>query len=450
MRALIEATGRFDQIHSFVNLDADAMRNAVRDALPTSAEHTEILFYFSGHGTHTGADLYLCGTAFDGNRPNQTGLSHSELIQLFRAAEPQVLITIFDACFSGALLVKGPRPLQPITKDGLRSVVQFSSSLDNQTSLAGEQLSPFTRAFLEASIRRTEGVIYYTDIKNALRDDFVANDDQTPFFVEQGTGREMLVDDARKLADFRNEFATRWRAKETENAGEPANESEANLIVLEDPPTPKQLLIAAEERAGDSAQAEDFVNELFDGLLARFNESEFAEFFETKTTDHETFREPVTKDFIVRVLLRETRPDRLVTTEAPRPKKKQFPWELATFDILASFDQDYSHYTLELNCAMPRAQLKLTMTPQYKSLQQLQLVLTCAPSLNHCYVFEMVTQHPRKDWDAFDAEGKEVVRRWYKMDWDDDLDSLIQKICDGLTKAVSDHIEETTKHLAES
>ncbi|MCG8474736.1 MAG: caspase family protein, partial [Cytophagales bacterium] len=111
MQALFEATGRFEHIRTHVNLDADTMRDAVRDVLRPEDKHEEVLFYFSGHGTHTGSELYLCGTNFDSGRPNETGLPYGELMDLFRAATPDVLVTIIDACFSGALLVKGDRLL---------------------------------------------------------------------------------------------------------------------------------------------------------------------------------------------------------------------------------------------------------------------------------------------------------------------------------------------------
>lgn len=455
MQALFQATGRFENIYAYSDLDADAMRNAVRDALPTDGIHAEVMFYFSGHGFQSGPELYFCGTRFDSSRPNQTGLPHSELMDLFRAVGPEVLVTVIDACFSGALLVKGDRPLLPVAKDGLRHVLQFSSSLDDQTSLGGEQLSAFTRAFLEASVRKTEGAVYYTDIKNTLRDDFITNDEQTPFFVNQGTGREIFVDDASKLDVFRQELSNRWHLKANvhdNDVGGDIENSGSDLVVVE-PLTPMQMLVAAEERMGGPELAEQMIDSLFDGLLAKFNESEFAEFFTTATREHATFQESITREFMIRVLSRETRPDRLVTAEIKRSRKKLSPWEQATMGIvgaMSAFNQEWTeNYTLELNCAMSRAQLKLTLTPKFKALQQLQLVLSCAPSLDQFYVFEMVTQHLRTDWEGFDEEGQEIVRRWYKLEWGADLEFLVTKICDALTKAVMDHIEATTNRLGE-
>lgn len=449
MRGLLEGTGRFDAVHAHVDLNADAMRNAVRDALPTDGTHDEVVFYYSGHGVHVGKEAYLCGTAFDIDRPNETGVPHGELMDLFRGVGPDVLVTVIDACYSGALLVKGDRPLVPIVKDGLRNVLQFSSSLDDQTSLAGDSLSAFTHAFVQASLRKTEGTVYYTDLKNTLRDEFLGNDDQTPFFVNQGTGREVLVDDARKLATFREEFGRRF----ADNDGARDEDEDAEVpgaLIVAEPLTPVQLLAAAEERMGGPEDAKELIDDLFEGLTERFAQSEFAQFFEAETVEHSTYREPVIEEFMIRVLAREQRPDRLVTAEIKNVKKKPNPWERMAYGVLMAMDQEWTeHFTLDLNCTLSRAQLKLTLTPKYKTLQQLQLVVSCAPSVERCYVFELVTQHMRSDWDKFHDEGRELVRRWYKLDWGQDVDFLVGRICDALTKAVRDHIDEMTRRLAQ-
>ncbi|WP_158554674.1 caspase family protein [Methylovirgula sp. 4M-Z18] len=447
MRELLQATDRFDHVLEHVDLTADAMRDVVRAALPPGVDYSEVLFYFSGHGIQRGQELYLCGTTFDANRPNETGFRHSELMDLFRAARPELLVTIFDACFSGAPLVKGEPPLLPVVQDGLRNVLQFSSSLDDQTSLGGDQLSAFTRAFLDASVRKTEGVVYYSDITNALRDEFIGNDEQTPYFVNQGTGREIFVDDASKLASFRQGFANRWRAKPSEGEGNEDHNESRDAIIVTEPRTPKQLLIAAEQRMGDADRAKRLVDDLFDGLIAKFDESEFAELFETTTSEHSTFREPIIRDFIIRTLSRETRPDRFVIAEI-KSDKRLGRWALGAVNLLSALNPDSTeHFVLELNCSMSRAELKVTLTPKYSALQQLQLVLSCAPSLKHCYIFEMVTQHPRTDWGAFDQEGRELVRRWHKLEWNAEVSDLIGKIRDALTNAVRNYIEETVKNL---
>jgi len=455
MRELLEATSRFDTIIDCIDLDADAMRDAVRNALPPEETQSELFFFFSGHGAQIEGEFYYCGTKFESRRPNETGVSHSELHGLFRTASPTTLVVVIDACYSGTPLVKRDVPPPPLVKDGFRNVFQFSSSMNDQTSMGGVPLSDYTRAFIEASIRKTEGAIYYTDLSNTLRDNFIQNDGQTPFFVYQGTGRETLVDDAKILDDFRARMTARLTVPDagadgtsTEEVSDSGTSSNSHLLV--EAPSAMQLLLAAEGKIGSPAQMKELIGSLFDGLKAKVSAPEFAEFFDTEVSEHSRCYEPTSEEFMIRVLSREKRPDRLVTAEIKREKRKANPWAVASAGILAAIGQDYiEQFDLELNCSLERAQIKISLTPKFRTLQRLVLVMSCAPSLEHCYVFEMVTKHPRTDWDAFSTDGEEAVKRWYKLGWDDKIGWLIDKVCDGLITAVKNHIDEITKRLSE-
>ena len=164
MEALVAAIGRHDVVRVAADADADRMREVVRDALTASGEIKELLFYFTGHGAQIGAEFYFCGTGFDASRPNETGVSHGELHEMLRSAEPDLLVKIVDACASGTPLIKSSLPVVPLRKDGLRNVVQLSSCMVEQSSFTGETLSEFTAAFLSACLRRLEGPVYYSDV----------------------------------------------------------------------------------------------------------------------------------------------------------------------------------------------------------------------------------------------------------------------------------------------
>lgn len=445
MSGLLEATGRFDAIHSRTDVDADAMRDLLRDTLLLDTDYDEIFFYFSGHGAQIGGELFYCGSGFEAGRPNETGVSHTETMNLLRPASPKVLVKVIDACFSGALLVKGQSPTYQLDKGGLRNVLQFSSSRDDQASLAGEQLSEFTRAFLEASVRKAEGTVYYTDIANTLRDDFLENDDQTPFFVNQGTGREALASDASVLSDFRKRLAQNWGIPSLVEV----DNGVSTPVAPQAAPSLEDLLVRAERRMTTPDGANALIASIFDGVVAKFDSSEFSGLFAKEVSEHRYYNEETVEEFMIRVLARENRPDRLVTAEIDRVKKRTSPWDFGAAALAMAMNPEWTEeYTLTLNCSLDRAQISVVLTPKYRSLQQLKLVLSCAPSLEHCYLFELVTLHPRMDWDKYSPLGTEAVRRWYKLEWSQSIDHLVQKICDGLTKSIRDHIEATTKRLA--
>lgn len=464
MTALLEATERFDRIDAHVDLDADEMRAVVREALPAEGGCDEVFFYFSGHGDIQTAEFYYCGTSYDSKRPNLTGVSHSALDDLFRAASPATLVKVIDACFSGTLLIKGdPLPPPPVHKDGFRNVLQFSSSMDSQTSLGGDPLSAYTRGFLEASVRQAEGAVFYTDIANALRDAFLDNDEQTPFFANQGTGREILVDDAGRLAEFRTRLVKEFRAPWEEGVGDEDGEAdqdaaeigdENRTLVVAEPRTIKDILESAEARMGSPEQTTAMISELFDGLVETFDESEFAEIYHKEVTQHSRYYETTIENFMIRILSREKRPDNLVIAEIERKKRrKPNPFTAATTSMLLAFNQyddEYTElFTLKLNCSLDKAQLRLTLTPKYRSLQQHVLVLSCAPSLERLYVFELLTRHLRTDWNRFDEDGEEVVRRWYKLEWGQDVGWLVNKIHEALVDSIRKHIEISVQGLTD-
>lgn len=113
-------------------------------------------------------------------------------------------------------------------------------------------------------------------------------------------------------------------------------------------------------------------------------------------------------------------------------------------------DAGVSHYELNLNCELEKAQLKITLTPKFVSLKRFVLVVSCAPSLEVCYVMEMLTQHSLRDWGVFDSEGSEVVRRWYKVKWTDPCDSLVDKIFDKLQSAVQESVDAAAQVLSQN
>ncbi len=325
--------------------------------------------------------------------------------------------------------------------------------MNDQTSMGGIPLSDYTRAFIEASIRKTEGAIFYTDLSNTLRDNFIHNNGQTPFFVYQGTGRETLVDDAKTLDEFRKRIMLQLGQAEANHSDAPFvtdAESDHEDVAITTPPSPMQRLLAAESRIGSPLQVKELIGSLFDGLKENLSSPKFSEFFDVEISEYPRYYEKISDEFMIRVLSREKRPDRLVTAEIKREKRKTNPWEAASFGLLEALRHDYiDRFDLELNCSLERAQIKISLIPKFRTLQRLMLVVSCAPSLQNCYVFEMIIKHPRTDWDAFSSEGEELVKRWYTLSWDDPSVSLVDKICEGLITSVENHIDETTERLAD-
>lgn len=442
VRALLEATGKYDTVSAHIDLDGDGMKEAIRDAIAQHDEIGEVFFYFSGHGAQKQSEFYFCGTAFDSHKPNETGLSTAELHSLLRSADPTLVVKVIDACHSGRALIKSEEAFARVTKGELGNFIQIASCLDSQFSLTSDPLSKFTQSFCAATLRKEEGAIFYSDIVNSLRDIYLADDEQTPHFVSQGTARDIFVEDARRLADFRSQFENEWLEAQEEVADEVqlhSDEHRAGML---------QLMTKAETQFASQDLAQVFIATLFDDVTKRVNSSEFTDFFDVRINEHSQFREDAIEPFIVQCLSREKRPDNFVTAYIGKKKKPQPVWMSGLTSAL--YGEEFMEVTtLALNCSLPRVQMKAVFQPKFKSLDQLTLILACAPSLNSCYIFERSARHLRTDWEAFDDEGHKIVENWYERPWTEDMSWLAEATCDRLFEAVERHLEQTTKRIAD-
>lgn len=168
------------------------------------------------------------------------------------------------------------------------------------------------------------------------------------------------------------------------------------------------------------------------------------------TSEHSDFVEPTAEAFIIRVLTREERSDEFVTATIKKKKIRNNPLRMLGMSAFLTFagDEEYREvYNLQLNCDMKRAQIRVTFTPKYRSLNQLVLVVTCAPSLESCYVFEILSQHKLKDFGEFYTKGEEVIRRWYKFTWTENSDGVVSKIKSKLEETVHEHLKQTKRRL---
>jgi len=197
--------------------------------------------------------------------------------------------------------------------------------------------------------------------------------------------------------------------------------------------------------------AQKFIETLFEKISQETSMDEFfGELFTSEAIVHSDFIEPTARHFIIQVLSGEKRPDEFVTASAPERRTLLGRMSFAAMALNSALSEDpFRDYTLRLNCDIDKVQLKITYTPKFVSLNRFVLVVTCAPSLVHCYVMEMLTQHSLTDWGVFDSEGTEVITRWYRMPWTDSCESLVAKICAKFKEIVKDRIDATVRALAE-
>ena len=444
MKELLEATDKYSGIEVIENENADELKSRMRNAIDKTPSTEELFFYFTVHGCLQEDEFYYCATNFDSKRPNQTGLSNSDLHMLLKLADADVVVKVIDACNSGTLLIKADNEFVFHEKHGFKNLIQISSCQQSQNSLTGEPLSIFTEKFRASTLRKKEGIIYYTDIISTLRDEFILNDEQTPFFVSQVTGREQFIDDAKRLNTL--------RAKLTTQAESSLQSEDENQQTPSTAPNLQTLLEETERNIATREKISSFINTFFDTLLEKVSNDEFSDFFDLNIVEHSDFEEETAEKFITTVLSKENRSDKFVTATIRKEYTGRRDARNSIESLFGIFGDNRTYrniYTLLLNCEMERVQLKITLTPKFHSLKQLILVVTCAPSLENCYVFEIGSQHSLKDFGNFSVEGDEIVRRWYKFNWSENTNNVVEKITSKLNDLVQEHLKSTKQRLIE-
>ena len=439
MKELLEATEKYSEIDIIDNKESDMLKSRMRAVIDKYQSTEELFFYFTGHGYNQEDEFYYCATNFNSKRPNETGISNSELHTYLRQVNADLVVKVIDACNSGTPLIKAEGEFVQQQKDGFKNLIQISSCLQSQNSFTGEPLSIFTEKFRTSALRKDKGVVYYIDIITTLRDEFLQNNDQTPYFVSQVTGKEQFVNDAKRLDML--------RAKLTVKTESSLQSESVDQQTLPSAPNLQTMLEEAERNAATPEKITSFVNTFFDDLIEKVSNDEFSDFFDLDIFENSDFSETTAEAFIIRVLLRESRSDEFVTAKI---SKEEIPnlWKQLMGGFAALMSQRYQDfYDLRLNCSMQRAQLKITFTPKYHSLKQLVLVITCVPSLQYCYIFEVVSQHSLKDFGEYDDEGDKIVRRWYKFQWSDYSDRVVANIALKLDEIVREHLERTKQLL---
>lgn len=195
MKRLLDSTGKYNEILTIKdNTSANQIKESLRSFFGRHQnDHNidEAFVYFSGHGIYSG-DALLCCSDFDTTKPSTTSVSNSELDDLLRSVNPTVAVKVIDACQSGSPYIKDVDASfeKALKTSSLKSFICMTSSQQDQLSFATASESLFTSKWIDAALSKGEGTVLYRDVQAYLADEFAQHPDQTPFFVNQGSGLE--------------------------------------------------------------------------------------------------------------------------------------------------------------------------------------------------------------------------------------------------------------------
>lgn len=417
MRRLLLATRKYDDIQLVVDhTSASQVKDALRNFF---AKHQaggsvdEALIYFSGHGVYQN-DALLCCSDFDANRPATTSISNSELDDLLRSVKPNVAVKVIDACQSGSPYIKDASAgfEKALGRSQLNSFICMASSRQDQSSYASHTESFFTAHWIEAALSKPDGQILYRDIQAALADAFVTSPDQTPFFINQGTGLEVfsaVTEEMRALQTLRSKSI----------APEKPDAAIAQLIEVQVKELDRQFVPHAQVLQAAEAGKEALIAQgISDQIVAKFYQksvkadSKLSSIPKSRAVASFAEEQAWTKRYFVKV-----------NQESYRVRTPKDPLGGLGALFAKRGDDDYVTETkyrpgsLETTEALPLEIAELSFTSVHPSLSAFVVYVGIVHSLTEAMVLSSTARLSQKGWDARAPELTELQWRYQTYPW---------------------------------
>lgn len=422
LHGLLSEIQKFSHIIDFVDQPVSLVKDELRKLTELEGGFEEVFLYFSGHGLSNTDDFYMCFKDFKESSPNSTGLSRSDAFELVRQFHAELSVVVIDACEAGRNLIKNDAPpLARALKSGFANFVQFSSCTESQYSLAGDQISLFTDEFIKACLFKEQGVVYYSDVENALRDAFLNHSAQTPHFIRQGTSQEKFCGDARRLDQFRMTFLAPPAGDENPEEAAPP----ATAIALA-----KAVIESIETRVPSKEDAQAFIDGVFEATLSNSGLTpEVADFFEVRTVKYDDFDYVENKRSIVSLLTRRGGSDSFVESDVERKKRRQ-PYGGLGFSALTALsapDEYDETYNLFNHCKLESVHVGIYFEPKFMALNRVFSEIVFLPRLTECLILTCNSKERRSGWGSFNEYEGTKKWNWSHHVWSDDPTDVASK-----------------------
>ena len=164
----------------------------------------EIFFYYTGHGSSTSDDFLYLFSDYSSSKIEQTSLRNSEFDSMLKSLSPKQTIKVVDACQAGTEYIKSNKDLRSIfeksSSESFKKTYFLFSSSNNQSSVALEDFSVFTKSFAMSLLNYEGEDIRYRDIMDYISDDVNVKKYQTPLFIQQADNTEIFCNVSNDLA----------------------------------------------------------------------------------------------------------------------------------------------------------------------------------------------------------------------------------------------------------
>jgi hypothetical protein len=199
INSILTSSGKYDHI---LYLKDNQTSIEVKDLLDEfftkhkDQDINEFFFYYSGHGDFSNNKFHYMLSDYDDKKKNQTTIENEYFDDLIRSLGPELVVKVVDACQSGARYIKDfdilPKYFNE-SKIGFKNCYFMFSSLSNQYSYQDDNLSFFTKSFIEAIKVHTKNEISFKHIIEFITDEFENIGEQTPFYVIQAQMTEKFL-----------------------------------------------------------------------------------------------------------------------------------------------------------------------------------------------------------------------------------------------------------------
>lgn len=414
MHELLAHTQKFNQILDYVDKPLHSVKDALRHLSALEGGYEEVFFYFTGHGLSNSDDFYMCFDGFREASPNSTGLSRTDAYDIVKAFSAELSVFVIDACEAGRNLIKSdPRPLTREPKSGFSKFMQISSCTETQFSLAGKDISVFTDQFIKACLKTEQGIIYYSDIENALRDAFLNDAAQTPHFIRQGTLVEQFCPDASRLDPLR--LAILEQDSEVEQAVE---NTASNFEIA------KSRIESIESKVPTKESAQAFINGVFEQAIGQAELTpEVAEFFNVRTIKHNNFDNVQNKKTVVGLLQRRGGSDSFVESDVQTMNSSD-PFGGFGLNALAALrppSQYDKTYNLFNRCGLESLHVGIYFQPKFMALNRIFSEIVFLPRLTECLILTCNSIQLRSGWGSFNEYTATKQWKWSHHAWSEDL-----------------------------
>lgn len=281
MAAVVEASGKFDEILTFKGLvraaDVKSSISQKVEALRGS-KVDEVFFYYTGHGAFRDDEFFFVLSDYSEEKLRQTSLQNSEIDNWLRTLKPELAVKVVDACHSGLAYVKDKQYLEALLRksiDRFKSCYFMFSSTSQQYSYQNETLSDFTRSFLCAVKNSSSETIRYKDIIDSISDDFELNEVQTPAFVTQASFTEAFAERTPKFVELVESVLAPFALIE---------EGDQPPVKIEGELTLEQMVRKGAERYRTKEEASALLLNLKETLAQFKSSSEFASLYDMEVS----------------------------------------------------------------------------------------------------------------------------------------------------------------------